>query len=425
MEKARIFISYKRKNKDKVFSIVKKIETQLGVKCWVDLDGIESNAQFASKICSAIDMADIVLFMHSSAHLNINFEKDWTIKELNYAEAKEKRITLVKLDDAPLDNIFLMNYGTKNNIDSRDETQFQKLLKDLKVWLDLPQQAQDDIKCNEKTNTSLFTRLVNKIMGQTKKASAFEGNVSSSSNTKEETSMDSSSKVQIIYDEDGNIKYEGEVRNGLYHGQGTLYLTDGAKYEGQFADGKFHGQGTLYYADGGKYIGEFKEGNKHGQGTRYWPDGDKYEGEFENDHFNGQGIKYYANGDKYVGEFKDGWKNGEGIMYYANGDKYEGEFIDDEFNGHGIKYNEDGEIVYEGLFEHDEFNGQGTLYLGDGVIYEGEFENGEFNGHGALHFSDGAIYVGEFKNNKQHGKGTWYEPDGTQETVTYNMGEVI
>ncbi len=76
MEKARIFISYKRKNKDKVFSIVKKIETQLGVKCWVDLDGIESNAQFASKICSAIDMADIVLFMHSSAHLNINFEKD-------------------------------------------------------------------------------------------------------------------------------------------------------------------------------------------------------------------------------------------------------------------------------------------------------------------------------------------------------------
>ena len=72
-------------------------------------------------------MADIVLFMHSSAHLNINFEKDWTIKELNYAEAKEKRITLVKLDDAPLDNIFLMNYGTKNNIDSRDETQFQKL----------------------------------------------------------------------------------------------------------------------------------------------------------------------------------------------------------------------------------------------------------------------------------------------------------
>ena len=146
MEKARIFISYKRKNKDKVFSIVKKIETQLGVKCWVDLDGIESNAQFASKICSAIDMADIVLFMHSSAHLNINFEKDWTIKELNYAEAKEKRVVLVKLDSSDLDNIFLMNYGTKNNIDSQDDIQFQKLLNDLKVWLSLSSDSQNTIQ---------------------------------------------------------------------------------------------------------------------------------------------------------------------------------------------------------------------------------------------------------------------------------------
>ena len=108
MEKARIFISYKRKNKDQVFSIVEKIETQLGVKCWVDLDGIESSVQFASKICKAIDTAEVVLFMHSSIHLDIDFENDWTIKELNYAHAKKKRVVLVKLDYAPLDNIFLM-----------------------------------------------------------------------------------------------------------------------------------------------------------------------------------------------------------------------------------------------------------------------------------------------------------------------------
>ena len=145
MEKARIFISYKRKNKDQVFSIVKKIETQLGVKCWVDLDGIESSAQFASKICKAIDMAEVVLFMHSSVHLNIDFEQDWTIKELNYAHAKKKRVVLVKLDNAPLDNIFLMEYGSKNNIDSQDETQFQKLLKDLKGWLGISSNAQNTV----------------------------------------------------------------------------------------------------------------------------------------------------------------------------------------------------------------------------------------------------------------------------------------
>ena len=135
MEK--IFISYKRANKDVVFPLVKGIEESLGVKCWVDLDGIESSAQFASKICTAIDNAEVVLFMHSSAHLDIDFENDWTVKELNYAHVTNKKVVLVKLDDAPLKNIFLMNYGTKNNIDSNVPEQMEKLLKDLGCWLKL------------------------------------------------------------------------------------------------------------------------------------------------------------------------------------------------------------------------------------------------------------------------------------------------
>ena len=127
---ARIFISYKRKNKEQVFSIVQRIESQLSIKCWVDLDGIESSALFVPKICHAIDMADVVLFMHSSVHLNIDWDTDWTIKELNYAKEKGKKVVLIKLDSSHLDNYFLMEFGAKNNIDSRDETQFQKLIYD-------------------------------------------------------------------------------------------------------------------------------------------------------------------------------------------------------------------------------------------------------------------------------------------------------
>ena len=100
-----------------------------GVKS-VAFDGIESSAKFASVICRAIDKADVVLFMHSSVHLSIDFENDWTIKELNYAQIKKKRVVLVKLDNAPLDNIFLMEYGSKNNIDSQDPVQVQKLMND-------------------------------------------------------------------------------------------------------------------------------------------------------------------------------------------------------------------------------------------------------------------------------------------------------
>ena len=287
MEKAKIFISYKRKNKDQVFSIVNKIETQLGVKCWVDLDGIESSAQFRSKICNAIDSAQVVLFMHSSVHLNIDFDNDWTIKELNYAEAKEKRVVLVKLDNAPLDNIFLLDYGTKNNIDSQDETQFQKLLKDLSIWLNLSQKEP-------------------------------ENNPNTTYNLKQE----SSSNFQTIYYPDGKIKYEGQIKNGKMHGFGIFYNTNGGKqYEGQFFEDKRHGQGILYMGAGDRYEGEFFNGKMNGYGTRYFPNGDKYTGQFRSSRMHGRGTYYYANGEKFKGWFENGYRTNEGNFYDANGNK--------------------------------------------------------------------------------------------------------
>lgn len=154
MEK--IFISYKRADKERVFPIVRRIEKVLKLKCWVDLDGIESSEQFASKICTAIDNAEVVLFMHSSAHLNIDFEKDWTIKELNYAQATGKRVVLVKLDDAPLKNIFLMNYGSTNNIDSNVPEQMEKLFNDLSGWLKLKNAGVGKEKGEEVDAESLY-----------------------------------------------------------------------------------------------------------------------------------------------------------------------------------------------------------------------------------------------------------------------------
>lgn len=137
MANERIFISYKRVNKEPVFALIDRIERELGVKCWVDLDGIETSAQFASKICTAIDRAEVVLFMHSSAHLGIDYDNDWTVRELDYAHSENKHVVLVKLDDAPLKNIFKLIYGTRNNIDSRNPDQWNILMRDLRRWLNL------------------------------------------------------------------------------------------------------------------------------------------------------------------------------------------------------------------------------------------------------------------------------------------------
>jgi len=57
---ARIFISYKRKNREQVFSIVDRIESLLGTKCRVDLDGLENSLQFRSRICTAITVTAAV-----------------------------------------------------------------------------------------------------------------------------------------------------------------------------------------------------------------------------------------------------------------------------------------------------------------------------------------------------------------------------
>ena len=143
---SRIFISYKRKDKEKVFRIVREVEEATGVKCWVDLDGIETSAQFTSVLCKAIDDSEVVLFMHSKQHLNIDFEEDWTIKELNYARALKKRVVLVKIDNSPLKNLFLMEYGTKNNIDINDKDQKDKLFRDLRSWLKIDNPAQVDLR---------------------------------------------------------------------------------------------------------------------------------------------------------------------------------------------------------------------------------------------------------------------------------------
>ena len=82
--------------------------------------------------------------------------------------------------------------------------------------------------------------------------------------------------------------YEGEMKDGLMHGQGILTYDDGHRYVGEFRNGTFDGWGRMTYPDGKVYEGEYKEGAMHGQGTFM----DKHgrvlmKGRFENNKFIG------------------------------------------------------------------------------------------------------------------------------------------
>ena len=95
----------------------------------------------------------------------------------------------------------------------------------------------------------------------------------------------------------------GDCKNG----KGILVETNGNKYEGQFKDGLYHGQGKLEYIGGDKYVGEFKAGILSGQGSFFFnKSGGNYNGAFANGTFNGIGTYTFEDGWEQTGLWKDG-----------------------------------------------------------------------------------------------------------------------
>lgn len=154
----RIFISYKRADKEKVFAIKDKIEAATGEKCWIDLDGIESDAQFANVIIRAVDEADIFLFMYSKCHSKIkDFERDWTVRELGYAEDEGKRIVFINIDHTPLTKWFKLMFKYKQQVDATSEEAMFHLLADLNKWLG-KEASLNDIRMSLQNNSRKTTK---------------------------------------------------------------------------------------------------------------------------------------------------------------------------------------------------------------------------------------------------------------------------
>jgi len=108
--------------------------------------------------------------------------------------------------------------------------------------------------------------------------------------------------------------------------------------------------GGLTAADGSRYEGEFKEGKYHGKGQHTLGSGSTYVGEFENGKYHGRGTAKLMSGSTYVGEFRDGKMNGQITFTAANGNKYVGEFKDNRMHGQGIATRADGSVIHSGTW---------------------------------------------------------------------------
>ncbi len=80
----------------------------------------------------------------------------------------------------------------------------------------------------------------------------------------------------------GEGTYTGQLRGMSFNGYGTYISHEmgGVSYEGEWKNGIFNGQGTLSFADGSKLSGDFVDGIIHGIGHTICPDGHVTEVDF-------------------------------------------------------------------------------------------------------------------------------------------------
>lgn len=161
---AKIFISYKRQDKDVVSSIVEEIRQKTGVDCWIDLEGIESGDQFQNVIIDAIDNADIVVFMLSKNFIapykdertgQINLKKQtFPEKEVMYALRHNKRLIPVSIDRTALTDCKWLDFNCSglDSIDWSKPEQKSKFFSNLRMWCQVEPHS-DVAQAHVNTNT--------------------------------------------------------------------------------------------------------------------------------------------------------------------------------------------------------------------------------------------------------------------------------
>ena len=142
-----IFISYSRKDLEKVKAIKAEIEKTTGAECWMDLEGgIVSGEDYVNRIVEGIENCRIFLFMLSSSSQeskNAIGELDGALKQQGL---KGIHVVIVNIDDCDLNMRFTIKYSTLDIIAWQKPPQREKLLRDLKAWTSTGTMQLDDVQ---------------------------------------------------------------------------------------------------------------------------------------------------------------------------------------------------------------------------------------------------------------------------------------
>ena len=79
------------------------------------------------------------------------------------------------------------------------------------------------------------------------------------------------------YTIESNEYFTGNWKYGKKSGKGILYYPAGwSRYEGEWKDDMYHGFGTLRYSNNYYYKGNFIAGKEHGEGELFFPNEIKF-----------------------------------------------------------------------------------------------------------------------------------------------------
>lgn len=142
-----------------------------------------------------------------------------------------------------------------------------------------------------------------------------------------------------------------------YNGTWIVWDRNGQKrYEIDFKDGKYHGTFTTYYSNGQECTQQDHRNHKaHGPGRGWHPNGQRsYEITYKNDKPNGTWIHWYDNGQKQCKrEYKNGENHGTYTIWHRNGQKrLEINYKDGKKHGIEASWDEQSNVNYIRHYEN-------------------------------------------------------------------------
>ena len=140
---------------------------------------------------------------------------------------------------------------------------------------------------------------------------------------------------------------EGDCKDGY----GKFQYTE-STFEGNFKNALRNGEGTMIWDNGQKYTGNWVDDFRSGYGVYSWGGGMKYEGYWQKNLRHGNGTMIYSDGAIYDGQWFDNKREGIGTLIWANGQKYIGEWSQDLIHGVGKEYNPKGELEFLGQYKN-------------------------------------------------------------------------